>query len=181
MKKILTLVCFLTLTISGFSQAKLSPQVDPFSQDVKKCLKSNGTYIYYDNVVDQMFDMLKNQYKGKNVPKDVWSEVESIKPQALDLLLQMLVSPYKANFTHQDVKNMNTLYASSAGKNMFKKEALTKDDRIVLEKFYKSETGRKITGSQESMTASMSEISGIWSKDLYQTVLKRLSERGFSL
>lgn len=164
----------------GFSQAKLSPDVDPFSQDVKKCLKSNGTHAYYDNVVDQMFTMLKKQYKEQNVPQAVWTEIESIKPKALDLLLQMLVSSYRAHFTHQDVKNMNTLYASNAGKNMFKKDGLTKGDKVVLEEFYKSETGRKITGSQESMTASMSEISEIWSKDLYQTVLKRLSEKGYN-
>lgn len=176
MKKIFTLLCFLTLTTATFSQV-----IDPYSEDVKKCLKSNGTYAYYDNVVDQMFKMIKEKYKTKAVPEAVWVEVEAIKPKALDLLLQMLVSPYRAHFSHQDVKNMNTLYASSAGKNMFKQDKLTKKDKAALETFYKSETGRKITGSQESMMNSMSEISEIWSRDLYQTSVEKLSEKGFDL
>lgn len=181
MKKIAAIICLLVVTATGFSQEKTSPVVDAYSEDVKQCLKSNGTYAYYDNVVDNMFKMLKKQYASKNVPTDVWQEVESIKPQALDLLLQMLVSSYRAHFKHDDVKKMNALYASKAGKNMFKQDALTKGDKVVLKEFYESETGQKITSSQESMSKSMSEISEIWSRDLYQTVVKRLSEKGYEL
>lgn len=175
MKKIVTLFCFLVVANIGFAQ------VDAYSEDVKKCIKSNGTIAYYENVVDQMFTMLQNQFKSQNVPAKVWTEVKAVKTDAMDELAQMIVSAYRAHFTHEDVKNMNRLYASKAGQNMFKKDALTESDKAILKEFYATETGQKIVNSQDSMNASMSDISEMWSKDLYQSVIQKLSEKGYNI
>jgi len=175
MKKILTLICFLVVANTGFAQ------VDAYSEDVKKCIKSNGTIAYYENVIDQMFTMLEGQFKSQNVPTKVWTEVKAVKTDAMDELAQMIVSAYRAHFTHEDVKNMNRLYASKAGQNMFKSDALTKNDKAVLKEFYATETGQKIVNSQESMNASMSDISEMWSRDLYQSVIQKLSEKGYHI
>ncbi|WP_397363416.1 DUF2059 domain-containing protein [Olleya sp. R77988] len=175
MKKIIALVCFLAIGTVSFAQ------VDQYSEDVKKCIKSNGTIAYYEGVVDQMFTMLEEQFASQEVPTEVWTELKAEKPASLDELAQMIVSAYRGHFTHEDVKNMNKLYATKAGKNMFKPENLTEGDKIILKEFYQSETGQKIVSSQDSMNASMSDISIMWSGDLYKSMIAKLSEKGFDI
>lgn len=175
MKRIFTLLLFFSLSIASFAQ------VDAYSEAVKKCVKSNGTMSYYNDVMEQMYQMLEVQFTDENVPETVWAEVKKGKSDAMDELAQMMVSAYRAHFTHEDVKNMNTLYASKAGKNMFKKDVLTEGDKVILGEFYKSETGRKITGSQDSMNEAMSKISEMWSSGTYRGVIAQLSEKGYNL
>ena len=180
MKNLLTF--FLALIVTTISFAQDTVVVDEYSEDVKLCLKNNGTYNYYDGVVDSMFTHLKQQFASQNVPDGVWSELEEMKPDTLDELGQMVVSAYRGHFSHQDVKNMNALYKTSAGKKMINTEtALTEGDKVALNEFYKSETGQKIVGSQDSMNASMMQITEMWSADLYKSVLAKLSEKGFNL
>jgi len=175
MKNIITLILFLTFSMASFAQ------VDAYSEAVKKCITSNGTMSYYEDVVEQMYGMLEKQYSAENVPQTVWAEIKKGKKASMDELAQMIVSAYKGLFTLQDVKNMNALYASQAGKNMFKKEALTESDKVILSEFYKSDTGLKITGSQEEMNAAMSKIAEMWSGDYYKSVVAFLSEKGYNL
>lgn len=156
--------------------------VDKYSEDVKLCLKNNGTYNYYEDVVDQMFLHLRTQFIEQKVPEDVWTELEGIKPETLDELGQMIVSAYRGHFTHEDVKNMNNLYLTSAGKKMINSQTeLTEGEKVFLSEFYKSDTGQKIVGSQDSMNASMMKITEMWSADLYKSVLAKLSDKGFNL
>ncbi|APY00920.1 hypothetical protein CLV86_0598 [Lacinutrix venerupis] len=175
MKKIYTVLLFFICASASFAQ------VDAYSEDVKKCVKSNGTMSYYEDVMEQMYDMLKVQFTDENVPEAVWAEIKKGKQDAMDELAQMIVSAYRGHFTHEDVKNMNNLYASKAGKNMFKKDALTEGDKVVLNEFYKSDTGQKILGSQDSMNESMSKISEMWSSGVYRGVIAQLSEKGYNL
>jgi len=175
MKSIFTFAIVLLISTTGFSQ------VDAYSEDVKKCIESNGTMSYYEGVVDQMFVMIQKQFESQNVPEDTWADIKMVKNDAMKELAQMMVSAYRGHFSHEDVKNMNTLYSSKAGKNMFKPEQLTEGDKVILSEFYKSDTGQKVLGSQESITASMSKISEIWSGDLYRSVIDKLSEKGFNL
>ncbi len=180
MKTIFTFFLVLMVTMS-FAQDK-EVAVDEYSEDVKLCLKNNGTYNYYDGVVDSMFTHLKDQFVDQKVPEEVWTELESIKKGTLDELSHMIVSAYRGHFNLQDVKNMNALYSTAAGIRMINSESeLTESDREVLSKFYKSETGQKIVGSQDSMNASMMQITEMWSADLYKSVLDKLSEKGFNL
>lgn len=175
MKTIFTLTIALFLSLSSFSQ------VDPYSEDVKKCITSNGTLSYYEGVIDQMFVMLQEQFKSQEVPESVWNEVKELRTTSMKELAQMLVSAYRGHFSHKDVKTMNDLYGSKAGKNMFKPEKLTEGDKVILSDFYKSDTGQKVLGSQESITEAMSKISEMWSGDLYKSVIEKLSEKGFNL
>ena len=175
MKNIFILLLFVTFSVTSFAQ------VDAYSEDVKKCVKSNGTMSYYEDVMDQMYQMLKVQFTDANVPDTIWAEVKKGKSAAMDELAQMIVSAYRGHFTHEDVKNMNVLYASKAGKNMFKTDALTEGDKVILNEFYKSDTGQKILGSQDSMNESMSKISEMWSSGVYRGVIAVLSEKGYNL
>ncbi|WP_054851757.1 DUF2059 domain-containing protein [Olleya sp. ITB9] len=175
MKKIITIFCFLVIGTSVFAQ------VDQYSKDVKTCIKSNGTYSYYEGVIEQMYTMLEEQFVTQKVPATVWADLKKGNSEAMDELSLMIVSAYKAHFTHEDVKNMNKLYATKAGKNMFKTDALTEGDKVFLKEFYQSETGQKIVSSQESMNSSMSDISVMWSGNLYKSVISKLSEKGYDL
>jgi len=176
MKKIVTLIIALVISAVAFAQE------DNYDKLVEKCIKSNGTYAYYENVVDQMFTMLEKQYASQEVPVTVWNELKRLKEPSLDDLGQMIVSAYRTHFTNQDVKNMNRLYATQAGQKMFKSEYdLTEGDKEVLTEFYRSETGQKITGSQDSMNTAMSEISEMWRSNFYQAVVEKLSKKGFNL
>lgn len=175
MKRIITLICFLVIGTTAFAQQ------DSYSKDVKRCIKSNGTIVYYQGVVDQMFSMLENQFESKKVPADVWAELKDEKAESIDDLSSMIVSAYRAHFTHKDVQNMNALYQTNAGKNMFKPKALSEGDKIILKEFYQSDTGQKIVSSQDSMNASMTDVSTVWSSNLYKNVIAKLSKKGFDL
>ena len=175
-------IFFFALLVTTMTYSQETVVVDEYSEDVKLCLKNNGTYNYYDGVVDQMFTHLKEQYKSLNVPDDVWEELEQVKTGTLDELSQMIVSAYRGHFNHQDVKNMNALYGTTAGKKMINSQTeLNEGDKVVLNEFYKSDTGQKIVGSQDSINASMMRITEMWSADLYKSVIDKLSEKGFNL
>lgn len=175
MKKILVIICFIGIS------ATLSAQTKSYSKAVNKCINSNGTIAYYEDVVDQMYTMLEKQFESKNVPDSVWGDVKKGKEKAMSNLSNRIVDAYQGYFTLSDVKKMNTLYATEAGKNMFKKEALSEGDKIILNTFYQSDTGQKIVGSQDAMNASMSKISEVWSSSLYQSVITLLSNKGYNL
>ena len=66
MKNILTL--FLALVVASMAFAQDNVVVDEYSEDVKLCLKNNGTYNYYDGVVESMFTHLKEQFESQKVP-----------------------------------------------------------------------------------------------------------------
>ncbi len=181
MKKYLFIFCL--LVIGNFTYAQEEEEVvDPYSEAVKECLKGNGTYDYYANVVDQMFGMLKQQYASKNVPESVWKELEQTKESSLDELSQMLVSAYRGHFTLDDVHKMNALYNTDLGKKMFdNSHELNEGEKVVLTEFYDSEVGKKIIGSQKSMENVMVEITEFWSRDFYNTIVSTLEEKGYSL
>lgn len=174
-----TVLSFIFIFLISFSTIG---QVDAYSEDVKVCIKQNGTYDYYADVVDQMFTMLKQQYSAKNVPDTVWNELEASKSDSMDELSQMLVSAYRGYFSHDDVKNMNALYKSQAGQTMVNDaHNLSASDKAELGQFYDSDTGQKILGSQEEMNKLMSKISEMWSSDMYRSAVAKLSEKGFTL
>lgn len=179
MKKIAFLFA---LVISSMSFAQTETVVDPYSDAVKTCLIGNGTRAYYDNVVDEMFKMLQGQYASQNVPESVWKELKNVKSETLDELSQMVVSAYRGHFTLKDVNNMNALYATEAGKRMYKQpSALTEADKFEVNAFYQTETGQKIITSQESVNKIMTQVSEMWSSDLYKSVIDKLSEKGYNL
>ncbi len=176
MKKIIALICFLAITTSGFSQT------DKYSQDVETCIENNGTIKYYEEkVIDGMFNHLKTTFESQNVPDEVWKELREGDEVALDDLIVMIVSAYKAHYTQEDVINLNKLYSTKAGKRMIDGGDLTEGDQIILKEFYQSDTGQKVMSSQDSMNTSLSEITQLWSGNLYQSVLAKLSEKGFNI
>ncbi len=171
---------FLFLIVANFSFAQSETIIDSYSESVKQCLINNGTRDYYSNVVDEMFTMLQKQYADKNVPESVWTDLKVIKTETLDELSQMVVSAYRGHYTQDDLNKMNQMFTTETGKKMFTNPgSLTEADKFVVNDFYNSEVGQKIIGSQESMNKIMSQISEMWSSDLYQSVVSKLEEKGY--
>ena len=99
MKNLLALI--LLFTISLTSNAQEDTEVDDYSVDVKKCITSNGTMTYYEGVMEQMYTMLEGQFKTKNVPKNVWTEVKKGKKPAMDELAQINHHSSQRNYCDQ--------------------------------------------------------------------------------
>ena len=176
MKNLLLATLFVLFSAMSFSQT------DTYSEEVKTMIKYNGVYAYYDNVVDEMFDMLKQQYASKNVPEDVWTDMEDVKKLEMDELSQMLVSAYRGYLSQSDVKSLTEMYKTDAGKTMvFDAQNLTDDHRRELSGFYNSETGQTLLAAQPEIDKLMSKISEMWSGSMYKNVVKRLADRGFTL
>ena len=171
---------FLFLIITSFTFAQSETVVDPYSESVKQCLINNGTRDYYSTVVDEMFTMLQKQYAEKNVPESVWTELKDVKTETLNELSQMVVSAYRGHYTQDDLNKMNAMFTTETGKKMFKDpKSLTEPEKFKVNDFYNSEVGQKIIGSQESMNKIMSQVSEMWSSDLYQSVIAKLDEKGY--
>lgn len=176
MKKTLLLFLGLISCISVFSQT------EAYSTDVKQCLKSNGTYTYYESVFDACFSQIESQYSKFGISEETWDELKSVKPQAMEDVSDKLVIAYQDYFNHDDVKRMNTLFASKTGQTMLSNPAaLTKKDKKTIDEFYKSATGKKITKSQAGMQEKMQVISDFWCGEMYKTVNEKLEEKGYSV
>ena len=172
MKRLFTL---LALTVCLFGQA----QSETYSKEVKSALENNGTVAYYDNVVDKLFGLLKENYKTQNVPDEVWTELEAVKPMAVKNLVELVTQAYLPLFNEEDVKNMNAFYATDAGKNLFTKRNLSSEQKQALEQFYQTETGNKIVINQETLDASMKNTSQNYSGNLYLQLVDALTAKGY--
>jgi len=176
MKKLL-FIAFLVLT-----SATTFAQTDAYSEDVKTLIKQNGVYDYYANVVDDMFTMLKKQYASKNVPDTVWNDLKNVKQDEMKELSQMMVSAYRGYLRHEDVKAMNKMYSTPAGKTMVKNsKQLTDAQKQELGTFYNSESGQTLLTAQPEIDKLMSKISEMWSSTMYRNVVKHLADKGFTL
>jgi len=63
----------------------VTAQTESYVAEVDSALKNNGTITFYDNTLDKLFGLLKQNYASQNVPDSVWKEFEAIKPLALEI------------------------------------------------------------------------------------------------
>ncbi|WP_159021421.1 hypothetical protein [Formosa sp. L2A11] len=176
MKLMLTFCISLLCSISVFSQT------EAYSEAATLCLKSNGTYAYYETIYESCFKQMQDQYTKLDIPAETWAELKTVKPEAMQAVNARLVSAYSDFFTLEDVQNMNTLYTSHAGQTMISNpNALTKKDKKEIDKFYKTATGKKIVSSQSGMKKKMQVISDFWCGDMYKSVNEKLEAKGFSI
>jgi len=74
---------------------------------------------------------------------------------------------------------MNAFYSTDLGKDMFAKRELSAEEKQALEEFYQTETGNKIVINQDTLNASMRNISENWTGNLYLQLVDALAEKGF--
>lgn len=151
-----------------------------YHQDAMRYFELNGTEQQYNAAIDQMFDLLKRQYTDKNVPEATWKELKGIKPAALNNIKSLLVSAYRGNFSHEDMKELIAFYESETGQQFVTdRTKLSNDQQNELSAFYDSQVGQKVQHQSESLKMMVGEVSELWSRDLYTETIEKLKAKGY--
>lgn len=175
MKKLL-LAVFIMVTFVGVAQE------NSYHEDVLAYFEVNGTSEQYTNATNGLFDLLKRQYAEKNVPNAVWDELKQDNPKHVNRILNMLVSAYRGTYSQEDINNMLDFYQSDAGRQLLvDKTALNYEQQKQASVFYNTETGQKIIMVEQDIAQNISEISEIWSRDLYRSMVDALAEKGYAM
>jgi len=175
MKKLLIALVFIS-SLSVFGQESSYRQV------VLEYLNTNGTTQQYQFAIDQLFDLLKQQYKDQDVQESHWTELRENAQPALQQIKAMLVSAYRGSFEQAEIQEMLDFYKTSTGKQLLLDQTtLTENQKQEAARFYNTATGQKIISSQQEISKRVSEVSEIWSRDLYRTMIDKLAEKGFIL
>ncbi|MFD0860721.1 DUF2059 domain-containing protein [Sungkyunkwania multivorans] len=165
------------LPLISFAQTNSSSFVD----NTLHYLRVNGTQELYEDAVDQLFVLLKQQYASQNVPESVWTELKESKTKSVNDLKAIMVSAYRAHFNNEDIKNMIAFYESDAGQQLkADRSKLTDEQRREVGVFYKTVAGQKIIDTQAELTKIVGQISQDWSSALYREMTGRLKEKGFT-
>ena len=172
---------FLTTVFLLFALSTMA-QKTSYVQDTMKYLELNGTSKQYDQAVDQLFVMLKQQYATASIPDDVWADLKTVKPQELMKIKSLLVSAYRGNFSQEEVQEMIEFYDSPAGRQLVTDPtAMSQEQKDAYALFTGSETGKKITARKESLSRMVSEVSELWSRDLYKNITGKLQSKGYTM
>ena len=175
MKKLLTLITFI-ICFSSLAQEKT------YREDVLTYLNTSGTATQYENAVGGLFDLLEKQYASQNVPDEVWNDLKAETPMEVNRIMNMLVSAYRGTYDQNDIQQMTKFYKSGAGQQLLaNRTALTEQQQREVTAFNNTRVGKKIRSSEQEISKKTSEISEIWSRDLYRSTTDRLAEKGFTL
>ncbi len=156
------LVVFLVFCLQGILQAQSK------YENTEKYIEINGTHEQYEGAVNQLFDLLENQYQGKNINESTWEEVRGIKKEALKDIKRRLISAYESYFSESDINAMYEFYQTDAGKQLAKdRNQLSKQQLKEVTKFYETAVGKKIQENAEPLGQTISDISTEWSHLLY--------------
>ncbi len=157
-------------------------QQTSYQEELIKYFELNGTEKQYNAAIDQMFQLLKNQYNSQNVPENVWQELQEEKPLALDQIKLMLVPAYQSNFTQEDIQQLIAFYESDTGKQVVKDQAsLTETQKEEFTSFLNSEIGLKVQDKSEALRKMVGEVSESWSSKLYRDMVEKLKAKGFTV
>lgn len=173
MKKLLFALFFLC-------SLQFNAQETSYHEDVLRYLTMNGTANQYGEAINQLFDLLKQQYKDQNVTEEVWSGLKKETSPEVNRILNMLVSAYRGTYEHEDIKNMMKFYETGTGKQLLAdKTALNYEQQKEASVFYNSSTGQKILTSEQQIGRRVGEVSEIWSRDLYRSIIDKLADKGY--
>lgn len=171
--KNICILLFLMFTSFSFSQ-------DNLNKDMQTYLSNNGTLGYYAQVVDRMFDFLKNEYEGQQVSQELWEELSSIKPKALNDITNSIIQSYKAHFSNEELTEMLSYYNSDVSKKANSGVQLTDEEMKIQETFAESVLAKKIAKSSESLNNVLKNLTQEWSAQLFLDVQAKLKAKGFT-
>ncbi|WP_299254848.1 DUF2059 domain-containing protein [uncultured Aquimarina sp.] len=169
---VFALTLFLTSTVCMSQRS--------YQQDAIRYFELNGTEQQYDAAIDQMFTLLKQQYSTQGIPDKIWEELKGDKIAALTTIKSLLVSAYRSNFSHEDIKQLIVFYESETGQQMVKdRTQLSDNQKGKLSAFYDSEVGKKVQNQSNSLRTMVAEVSEQWSRDLYTETINKLKNKGY--
>ena len=159
----------------------VNAQTRNFQQDVMYYLSINGTEQQYNGAYDEMFNLFKKQFAKAQVPDAIWQELKTTqKAGAMYGIKSLLTSAYRKHFTHTNIKEMIRFYETDVAKRLIEDpKKLIEEDRKIVGKFYQSAVGQKINETRAALADDISQLSVIWSGDLYKSTLTQLNEKGY--
>jgi hypothetical protein len=177
MKKTCVLLT-LFLTFCFTSQA----QTDDFSKTIVNYLKINGTPQQYELAYDNMFEVLKKQFKNAEVPEKVWVKLhDEGKDKSINDILNFLTFAYRNHFTKAEIETLTEFYKTPAAKQMLKDVAgLTQEQNEEIAAFFQGEVGKKTLQVKDALAKDISEISSQWSRDLFMDKMSKLVKMGYN-
>jgi len=176
--RLLVLAVIIILTFSNVKSQSLT-----YNEAIVEYLEINGTEAQYAQAVDALFTMLNKRYTNLNIPQETWKELENTyKEKSLKSIKLLLVTPYRKTFSEDNIKRMLTFYKSDVGQQMLADPtSLNTEQKAKAGDFYASDAGAKLLENRDSLGKRVSEVSEIWSRDLYRVVTNDLGNRGFAL
>lgn len=170
----------LLLTVFSLFCFSMMAQELSRQESIIKYLTINGTHAQYESAYDQMFDVLAQQFKGANVPTEVWTEVKSKKPMAINQVVAMLASAYRDSFNKEDINNLIDFYSTGTGQQVLRDPTqLNKEQNQELANFHGSLTGTKMFEVRPKLEKDIAQISEYWSRDLYKSTMDALLAKGY--
>lgn len=162
------------------SNMGLIAQETTYRQDVLEYLELNGTTEQYSGAIDQLFELLKRQYTSHKIDEAVWASLRDESQGEIGRMKAMLVSAYRGVYDQDDIKNLISFYKTDAGQQLLRDQTSMSDaQRNDASFFYNTPTGKKVLNSKNEISRSVSEVSEIWSRDLYKSMIDKLATKGY--
>ncbi|MHA4896335.1 DUF2059 domain-containing protein [Pedobacter sp. PWIIR3] len=142
----------LSLVITCFSIVSYAQDNGTYRIALQKMLKASGAENTYKSVVGQMITMFKQQQT--EVPEVFWNEFQAeAEKNSFDDILTLLVPVYQKHLTETE---LNTMAA-----------------------FYETPVGKKFALVTPILTVESMQAGQQWGKNMGETVIKRLQEKGY--
>ncbi len=171
----------LFLTLFSFMYFSVSAQADSFQQDIIDYLNINGTYEKYDEAYENMFNVLKPQFEGSNVPESVWNDLKKNREAKVQEIISFLTYAYRKHFTHEEILTMKAFYETEAGKQYVANPGeLTETQNGEVTAFFKTDLGQKIGAKRPELAQDIAPIYQDWSKDMFKETLSALIKLGYT-
>jgi len=106
--------------------------------------------------------------------------LKKVKPLAMENIIDLVTQAYLPLFNETDIANMTMFYKTEYGKNVLQNKPLSKEENEALKAFYQTETGNKVVINQETLNASMMNMTQNWSGNLYLQLVDALAAEGFT-
>lgn len=174
MKVVKNTLLMLLLLLLG---TKISAQDSNLINKARNYLELNGTLKQYDAAYDQLLALMAKQFPKSDKNSNGWVYLEKNKTKALVEIQDLLVPVYLDHFSEAELGAMSAFYQSDAGKQLVLDQTkLNEDQQKAVMYFFNSDVGEAIKTKQSGLTAEISAVSELWSKDLYQTAVLLLKE-----
>ena len=171
MKKSLVL---LLLFISSISWSQ-----ETLNNNLKTYLSNNGI-LGYAQVVDRMFDFFRQEYQTQQVPETLWTELSSVKPEALNNMTQSIIHAYKKHFTDEELKKLLEYYNSEASIKANSGLTLSDEEQRIRHEFLDGAISKKINESSESLNNVIKNLTQEWSMQLFIDTQAKLKAKGYA-
>ena len=174
-------VRYFILTLFLTFNFTLSAQGDTRQTDILNYLTINGTHEQYGDAYEQMFEVIKQQFAGAEVPSSVWVELKQTKSDEVQKIVVLLSSAYRKHFSGDDITAMLTFYKTDAGKQMMANMGgMSQEQNKELTAYLMSDVGKKLDAVRPELVQDISQISEYWSRDLFMDTRKKLIEKGYA-